>query len=243
MDIQVIDEKAVAPVSKEDRLLETVLASGNIEVLERYIALRKSEEERQARIMFDEHFAALQAELPAVVKSKANDFLKSKYAPLETLQAACNPVIFKHGFSYSWHEESIEGGKRVYLDISGYGHTRSNYFDAAQMDAIVSKEGKQVTNTLQVGGIMSSYGRRYSFISGFGLIIEGEESDGQIPTDLEVLKLDLQGYMAERDVSGKLKLTTEACAIIKSELDKEEPDLKRLQAFHKKAGAKCRGIK
>jgi len=37
--------------STEDRLLEKVLDSGNIEVLERFIALRKSEEERQARLI------------------------------------------------------------------------------------------------------------------------------------------------------------------------------------------------
>jgi len=38
-------EAQVPAVQSGDRLLEKVLASGNIEVLKRYIALRKSEEE------------------------------------------------------------------------------------------------------------------------------------------------------------------------------------------------------
>lgn len=237
--IVVKEETAV----RDDRLLEKVLDAGNIEVLERYIALRASEEERQAKLKFDTEFARLRAELPAVVKSKANDHLKSKYAPLETLQRACDEAIFSHGFSYSWHEEAIAEGKRVWMDISGYGYTRSNYFDAPQIDPVKNRDGSNVQNLLQVRGVMSSYGRRYTFISGFGIVIEGEDADGQITNDPETLRLDLQNLMETKDFEGNRKLDQSAYDTIKRELDKPAPDTKRLQGFYKRAKALVGGVK
>lgn len=176
-----VDEPQVPTVqSQEDRLLEKVLDSGNIEVLERYIALRKSEEERQARLVFEENFAKLRADLKPVIKTKENTFLNTKYAPLDVLQEACDPVIIKHGFFYTWREEAIPGGKRVWMDISGYGYTKSNYFDTPELEVLVSREGKKVTNVLQARGIQSSYGQRYTFKAGFGIVLKGEDADGNV---------------------------------------------------------------
>lgn len=218
-------------ISKEDRLLEKVLDSGNIEVLERYIALRKSEEERHARIDFEQHFAKLRKSLKPVVKSKENTFLKSKYAPLEVLQDMCDDLIFEHGFFYSWREEALPkgDGKRVWMDITGYGHTKSNYFDTPDLDPMKSNEGKQVTNILQARGIQSSYGQRYTFKAGFGIVIAGEDSDANIPDDAGAIEMDLRAWM-DGD-----KLSPDAKRIIKIELLKDEPDLKKLQAYWKRA--------
>lgn len=156
----------------EDRLLEKVIDSGNIEILERFIALRAKEEERQARIAFEQAFTRMQSELPAVVKMKDNGGTKSKYAPIEAIQRQCDPIIHSHGFSYSWREEAITEGKRVWLDISGYGHTKSSFFDCPKI------QGNNAQNAIQIAGAMSTYGRRYTFVSGFGIVVEGEDNDG-----------------------------------------------------------------
>jgi hypothetical protein len=213
--------------SKEDRLLEKVLSSGNIEVLERYIALRKSEEERQARIVFEEHFAEMQAKLPVVTKRKDNGGSKSKYAPIEDIQAQWDPIIRNHGFSYSWREEVVKDfdGKRIILDIMGYGHTKSNWFDSPRID------GNSAQNKIQVAGAMSTYGRRYTYVSGFGGRVEGEDSDGQ-NLDEGSLQMDLQDYIK----SGKLN--PDAVAIITKELMKPDPDLAKLRNYWKRAKAK-----
>lgn len=237
MELFEAEEKRDVPAvieSKEDRLLEKVLESGNIEVLERYIALRKSEEERQARILFEEHFAQLRADLKPVIKRKENTFLKSKYAPLEMLQDACDEMIAKHGFFYTWREEAIENGKRIWMDISGYGHTRSNYFDTPDLEPLKSNEGKQVTNILQARGIQSTYGQRYTFKAGFGIVIAGEDTDGE-RLDEGSLEMDLRDYIK----SGRL--TPEAIKIIETELNKAEPDLSKLRNYWKRARAKVEG--
>jgi hypothetical protein len=160
--------------SRDDKLLAKVLDSGNIEVLKEYIALRNAQEERQARQRFEEEFSRMRAELPSIIKNKENKAFNSKYAPIEDLQRACDPVIFNHGFFYTWHEEAIPEGKRVIMDISGYGHTRSNYFDCPKI------KGNNAQNEIQTAAIMSAYGHRYTFIAGFGIVIEGEDLDGNI---------------------------------------------------------------
>lgn len=185
--------------AQEDRLLEKVLESGNIEVLERFIALRKSEQERQSRLDFEAHFALMRRELPVIRKTKEVKIRGTKaysYEPIERIQAECDPIIFRHGFSYSWREEAIQSGKRVWLDITGYGYTRSNYFDVPPLNPIQSRDGNQVTNAVQMAGAMSTYGRRYTFISGFGLIVEGEDSDGVVLTIDSELQADLDRIKA-----------------------------------------------
>jgi hypothetical protein len=225
------ESREVANVSKEDRLLETVLASGNIEVLERYIALRKSEEERQARIVFEEHFAKMQAALPVVTKRKENGGSKSKYAPIEDIQAQWDPIIRDHGFSYSWREEVVPefDGKRILLDIMGYGHTKTNYFDSPRID------GNSAQNKIQVAGAMSTYGRRYTFVSGMGGRVEGEDSDANIPEDIELLASEL------RDIMATGKIIPETVEMIKKylALPEEQWDIKRLQGWVKAARRKA----
>ena len=236
----------------ENKMMAMAIQGGNIDMLERLLKARAAEEERQARIAFEQAFSRMRAELPAIVKKKDVSIRDKKaysYAPVEEIQRLCDPIIYKHGFSYSWKEESIYGsdgkptGKRVQLDIFGYGHTRSNSFDVPMLGQITSRDGNAVTNAVQAAGAMSTYGRRYTFVSGFGVVVEGEDSDGQISSDTEVLRMELEGFLEERDQSGKFKLSPEAHAVIKKELAKDEPDLDRLQKFYKLAKAKIAGGK
>jgi hypothetical protein len=201
-------------------------------VIERLVDLMNKQEDRRAKQEFDLHFAAMQAELPIITKrkeAKNQSEVMYVYAPLEVLQRACNPIISRHGFSYSWREEAIEGkSKRTILAIRGYGHVQENYFDAPEIS------GTSRMNPIQVAGAMSSYGRRYTFIAGFGLTVEGEDLDGQT-LDEGSLRMDLQEYIK----SGKL--SPEAVSIITKELMKGEPDEAKLRNYWKRARAKVEG--
>jgi len=97
------------------------------ESIKMLIELSNKQEDRRSKQLFDENFALMQADLKPVFKKKENDFLKSNYAPLDDLKAACDETIFKHGFSYSWDEESLPNGeKKITMSINGHGHTRTN---------------------------------------------------------------------------------------------------------------------
>jgi hypothetical protein len=167
-------------VDKNDALMLKVIETGNVEVLERFIALREKEEARHAALEFDKHFAEMQSEFVAVLKAKDVDG-KYKYAPLEDIIAIIGPTIARHGFSYSWDESAVDGGgKRCSMRISGHGSSRVNTFDIPLLTATISSSGKAIQNPVQVAGSMSTYGRRYTFIAGFGVAIKDEDSDGRV---------------------------------------------------------------
>lgn len=157
---------------REQNLMLKIVESGNMEAFERYITLRRDEEQRRAALEFDKHFAEMQAEMPRVPRSKQSH--TNKYAPLESLQEICGPIIAKHGFSYFWREEVIELGKRVTIVISGWGFSKEVCFDVPKMP------GTNAMNPVQVAATLSSYGKRYTFTSGFGIIICDEDTDGNV---------------------------------------------------------------
>lgn len=170
-------QKSEVVVSANDRLLEKVLDSGNIEVLERFIALREKEETRQAKIAYDLNFAEMQKEYVPVQRSgevKNKDKTKTlyKFCPLEDILKIYAPIIAAHGFSFRWTEEHVsETVKRIYCIVSGYGHEDRGYVD------IPIQAGNDFTNSIQQRGVSTSYGKRYSFINAFGVIIEDEDDD------------------------------------------------------------------
>lgn len=169
--------KSEVAVSANDRLLEKVLDSGNIEVLERFIALREKEETRQAKIAYDLNFAEMQKEYVPVQRSgevKNKDKTKTlyKFCPLEDILKIYAPIIASHGFSFRWTEEHVSDTvKRIYCIVSGYGHEDRGYVD------IPIQAGNDFTNSIQQRGVSTSYGKRYSFINAFGVIIEDEDDD------------------------------------------------------------------
>ncbi len=159
----------------------TMAVEGNldVEVLKQLIDLKNREEERASRKEFDIHFAAMQSEFAPAKRRKQGD--KHKYAPIEDLQKQYKTSITDHGFSYRWSEDDLEdGGLRVIMTISGYGYSTTNHKDLPRY----APEAK-IMNALQAEGTRTSYGRRYTFISGFGITIEDEDTDGTFEDGVE----------------------------------------------------------
>lgn len=181
----VINEPIAPPaVPNDDRLLEMVLASGKIDVLERYLALRESDRAKQAQLEFDRHFAEMQREMPPLppkpttVKNKIGKKLYDYYTLAEIVRAY-GPIASKHGFSVRWAEETIDDGKaiRTTCIVSGYGHRESNAVDIPIM------QGNELVNSIQQRGVALEYGRRYTYRNGLGIVIIGEDTDGRTEAD------------------------------------------------------------
>lgn len=169
MDLQVVDDQ-----QSQMTMLIKMAVSNNLDTdkLSKLIELKNQEEQRQCKKDFDYHFAQMQREFKPVKKAKAG--YGYNYAPLELLQKEYGQTIADHGFAYRWREEPIDGGsKRIILIISGHGHTdESTSFDIPPL------EGTKQQNKAQVLGSMTTYGKRYTFMSGFGIIVEDEDDDG-----------------------------------------------------------------
>jgi len=144
-----------------------------VQLLRELIAMQNAERERICKENFDRNFAELRKALGPVVKNKINTGLKTPYASLDWLQEQCDATIFSHGFSYSWDEEALEEGRKcIVMYLYGYGHTKKIRWEAP------AYSGNKGTNALQDAGIQSSYGERYTYKSGFGIVIVGEDTDG-----------------------------------------------------------------
>lgn len=165
-------------------------AGDRVALMEKLIAMKYADEDRQARLAFETAFAKMRSQLPTIKKTK--EVTRSggqhmyNYAPLEEIQKTCDPILQEHGFSYSWREEAIEAGKRVWFDLFGFGHTKSNCFDAPLLGAKTSREGNEITNAVQGARMTSSYAKRNSMVDGLGLIIEDEDDDARIELDDEI---------------------------------------------------------
>lgn len=146
-----------------------------VQLLRELIAMQNAERKRICKENFDRHFAELRKALKHVTKNKINTGLKTPYASLDWLQDQCDDTIFGHGFTYSWDEEALaEGRKCIVMYIYGYGYTKPIRWEAP------AYSGNKGTNALQDAGIQSTYGERYTFKSGFGIVIKGEDTDGAV---------------------------------------------------------------
>lgn len=199
MQLDLVKDVAVKPASlpmASGDFISMVLSQPDsaekVQLLRELIAMQNAEKARQSKEQFEIAFARMRGELPAIKKTK--EVTRSggqhmyNYAPLEHIQKICDPILQRHGFSYSWREDAIENGKRVWFDLFGYGYTKSNYFDAPMLAALTSRDGGTIANAVQTARMTSSYAKRNSMVDGLGLIIEGEDNDAStvdMPEDLK----------------------------------------------------------
>lgn len=202
---QLATRAASSPMSSED-FIATVLSQPDsaekVQLLRELIAMQNSERERVCKENFDSHFAELRKALGPVIKTRLNTGTNSKFAALEDLQEACDKIIFDHGFSYSWDEEALgEGRKSVVMYIYGYGHTRPIRWEAPHF------EGNRATNPLQSAGVQSTYGQRYTYKGGFGIVLKGEDTDGGNAFEIDA---DLKKILATIDAAANTDELMEA---------------------------------
>ena len=176
--IAVTPKQEIAIQSETAALLKLAIDKNlDVDKLEKLIDLKNREDDKLCKKEFDLHFSEMKNELPLIEKTMevTDDNGKHMYdfAPLPEMQALCDPIISKHKFSYYWGEVEIpeQKVKRVTFYLSGYGHTRENSFDVAEIPT------NKWANAIQVGGIRSSYGNRYTMMGGLALVVKGTDND------------------------------------------------------------------
>ena len=104
-------------------LMETITRAArdpeiDVDKLERLMAMYERITSKQAEQAFNEALKEAQQEMPQVVKDADNTHTKSKYARLETLSKAVNPIITKHGFSMSFGTADCPEKDQTGLQVS-----------------------------------------------------------------------------------------------------------------------------
>jgi hypothetical protein len=105
------------------------------------------------------------------VKKDHQGVHNSKYAPLESLQKASYPALRKSGLVHQFCTKTDEAGR--VLIISRLKHAKSDSVDECSLPISKFEDLKAHDR-----GSIISYSRRYLYSGHVGLIVEGEDDDG-----------------------------------------------------------------
>lgn len=184
-------------------MIERIAASPDIDIdrMEKLLEMRAAEEARQraiqkedeadaARKAFLRDFAKVQAEIGPIVKNKANNHTKSRYATLAAIDEVVTPVLTKHGFSTSamTNPSELESHINITLIIGHKdGHERT-YSDDFPLD-LAGSGGNTNKTRLQAIGSTKTYGRRYLKCEALDLSFE-EDNDGNATSKAKTIGTD-----------------------------------------------------
>jgi len=219
--LQPVPDQSVSP-------LATMLATGQHDVnsIERLWEIQKQWEAGEAKKAFFDAMAKIRAELPMIVKNKANEN-KGNYANLDAMIAGVGPIAGKYGVSITFKYDQItkEGWiNGICIATHEAGHSDETSAMMPIPPSIISKAGKQVTNDCQNTGIAMTYAQRRAFAALFS-IATGDDTDAQFynqqsaPT-VELLDendlLDIQSVCDEvgKDYKRWLAMVTEKHGLI-----------------------------
>lgn len=113
-------------------LLRAVIDRGvtaeSVAVVERLVALKERQEERDAEKAFNSAFVALQQELPVIV-AKTVIPNRGKYERFEDLCSVVNPLLVKHGFSIAFSQDAKDNRVIETCHLRHMsGHSQANSF-------------------------------------------------------------------------------------------------------------------
>jgi len=180
------------------QVIERAANNPNVDIdkMERLLQLQERILSRQAEVAFNAAMQAAQAELPQVLRDAKNPQTNSRYARLETVSKAMNPVITRHGFSMSFGTElsPVPDHYRITCELAhAEGHSRQYHADIPA-DGTGMKGTQNKTATHAFGSTMS-YGRRYLKLLIFDIATtdddDGNAASGLVPiTDKQVATIE-----------------------------------------------------
>jgi hypothetical protein len=175
---------APQPVSEPGSILDVIERAAlnpnvDIDKMRALLDMRERLIARAAETEYNKAMVAAKKAMPAVTRDRKNEQTSSKYARLETISAAIDPIINDHGFSLSFGmaECPIQNHYRVTCTIRHEGgHSAVELIDIP-IDATGIKGNTNKTNTHAFGSTLT-YGRRYLKTMIFDVVIKDEDDDG-----------------------------------------------------------------
>lgn len=174
-----VPARAAAPTADAVLMFERLATDPNVDVtkLEKLIEMQERILRHQAKASFDAAFAEMQGDLPVINERGAilvNGELRSKYAKYEDIQAACRPVLQRHGFSIRHRNEGLPDGR---LKIIGILSHRDGHSEQDEFICPADKSGGK--QDIQAIGSTRSYGMRYTTIALLNIETRGLDDDGR----------------------------------------------------------------
>ena len=175
-------ETTTMTATADDSLLNFVamaVRDSSIEVgkLDALLRMQRQIVADTAKLEFNRAFSAAQEEMQPVTRDASNDQTRSKYARLETIDAAIRPICTRHGFAMSFDSEPIADGVRIICEITHReGHSKTYRLEAG-LDTAGAKGNANKTPMHGLGSAVS-YLRRYLKMMVWDISLRGEDNDG-----------------------------------------------------------------
>lgn len=194
------------------QMISAAIESGQgIEVLDKLMALQERWEANQGRKAFDNAMAAVKAELPVVMKSREVDFTTQKgrtnyrYEDFAQIAKQIDPVLTRHGLSYRFRTEQLDGGMVKVTCIIAH---RDGHFVENSLSAGRDESGNK--NNIQAVGSTVTYLQRYTLKAALGIAVSADDDGkGSEPLDLitedQVIELRELAESVDADVKAFCK--------------------------------------
>ena len=173
----------LAQAGDGDRLLLAVLERGeslDVEVLERIVALKEREEDRQATRALHDAIATFQGEVGPIPKTKRVDFagrsghrVTYSYAPLDVIAEAIREPLARAGLSYTWDSKTEPAALHCICTVRHVHGAKVTASFGAPIDTEAKMSGPQRA------AAALTYARRQSLVQALGLTSADTDTDAE----------------------------------------------------------------
>jgi len=148
-----------------------------MEVLEKLLAMRMTLKKEGAESAFREAMSSFQSQCPIIEKTKiiyeknSTTRVRYKYAPLEDIVKAVQPLLEKNGLSY--HVDTQMDSEKIVITLTVnhvFGHSQVTHFT-------VPIDKKAYMTEPQKWAAAQTFGIRYAFRNGFGILTGEWDND------------------------------------------------------------------
>jgi len=148
---------------------------GTAETLEKLMGIRRELNAEAAKAAFNSSLAEFQQECPIIKKRKFGAKNAYKYAPLDEVAAQVQPLLTKHGFSYTITSEVEKDWVKAICKVTHRaGHSESSEFK------IPTDTRNTMMNDPQRYAGSLTFAKRYVFCNSLGVLTGDEDKDGAI---------------------------------------------------------------
>ncbi|MFH1555188.1 MAG: ERF family protein [Pseudomonadota bacterium] len=166
------ERRTVNPIQATlNQIVEKGITTENVAALEKVCDLYERMESLGAKKAYMAAKAALQAELPNVMATKAipskDGTIRSRFAPFEEIMAVVQPFMVRHGFSVAFTIRAEDGRMVAVCTLSHIeGHSEQNEF------GVRVGSGPPGCSDAQADGAARSYARRGALCDALNIVVD-----------------------------------------------------------------------
>lgn len=186
----------ISVVNNDNLLLRAVEQGATPEALEKLVALQERIMAKNAEMEFNRAIQEFQSECPPIDKDRTAEVRKDgkiqytyKYATLEQIARTIQPLLKKHGLSYSFDSSCVPIGNREVLVAKCTVHHVAGHSRSGTFQCPIDSTARM--NVMQQSASALSYARRYALTLALGITTAEYDDDARSmdpPVSVEGLK-------------------------------------------------------